>query len=52
VTQLGVTHVVSAQDWNTSTWRQLAQRIQNKPASVSAVKPHAAPVRSAVFVDT
>ena len=37
VTQLGVTHVVSAQDWNTSTWRQLAQRIQNKPASVSAV---------------
>lgn len=51
VTQLGVTHVVSAQDWSTSTWRQLAQRIQNKPASVSAPKPHAAPVRSAVFVD-
>jgi two-component system response regulator FlrC len=51
VTQLGVSHVVSAQDWNTSTWRQLAQRIQNKPASVSAAKPHAAPARSAVFVD-
>jgi two-component system response regulator FlrC len=51
VTQLGVTHVVSAQDWNSSTWRQLAQRIQNKPASVSAAKAHAAPVRSAVFVD-
>ncbi|MDP4623379.1 MAG: sigma-54-dependent Fis family transcriptional regulator, partial [Hydrogenophaga sp.] len=51
VTQLGVTHVVSAQDWNTSTWRQLAQRIQSKPASASVAKPHAAPVRSAVFVD-
>ena len=51
VTQLGVTHVVSAQDWSTSTWRQLAQRIQSKPTAVSTSKPQAAPVRSAVFVD-
>lgn len=51
VTQLGVTHVVSAQDWSTSTWRQLAQRMQEKPAATQAAKTAAAPVRSAVFVD-
>lgn len=51
VTQLGVGHVVSAQDWSANTWRQMAQRIHHKPAAVCTTKPSSAPARSAVFVD-